>query len=214
MNIERINDNTIKFFVSNQDIEERGFTVTDIWQNRQRGEQLLWELLDEVQDEIEMDFVGALKIHVDASDLGMEFTIQISQFELSQIDGQKLIEDEDEDVYQEVELTSSISVGEINERKEDTRVFVFENFEDVIRLFSCDLMQLSEASIYFYNNQYYMCLKISDEIEGKKAEGILGLILEFACTSNVSEAIMEAYGSTVVKNSAYEVINKYFNNHA
>ena len=50
MEIERINENTLKFYISYRDIEDRGFKREDIWYNRDKGEQLFWEMMDEVND--------------------------------------------------------------------------------------------------------------------------------------------------------------------
>src|SRR6478735_7702702 len=52
MEIERINENTVKFFVTYVDIEERGFDRNEIWFSRERSEELFWEMMDEIhQDE-------------------------------------------------------------------------------------------------------------------------------------------------------------------
>ncbi len=40
MEIERINDSTIKFYITYRDIEDRGFDRDEIWYNRERGEEL------------------------------------------------------------------------------------------------------------------------------------------------------------------------------
>lgn len=40
MEIERVNDSTIRFFITYKDIEARGFEREEIWYNRERGEEL------------------------------------------------------------------------------------------------------------------------------------------------------------------------------
>ena len=47
MEIERINEHTVKFYISYHDIEERGFDREEIWYNRDRSEELFWEMMDE-----------------------------------------------------------------------------------------------------------------------------------------------------------------------
>lgn len=37
MRIERINESTIKFYLTYHDIEERGFRQDDLWMNRRKG---------------------------------------------------------------------------------------------------------------------------------------------------------------------------------
>src|SRR5690625_3183892 len=48
MEIERINENTVKFYISYLDIENLGFEKEEIWYNRERSEQLFWHMMDEV----------------------------------------------------------------------------------------------------------------------------------------------------------------------
>lgn len=53
MEIERINEHTVKFYMSYGDIEDRGFDREEIWYNRERSEELFWEVMDEVHEEEE-----------------------------------------------------------------------------------------------------------------------------------------------------------------
>ena len=41
MEIESINENTVKFYISYIDIEERGFDREDIWYNRERRRRII-----------------------------------------------------------------------------------------------------------------------------------------------------------------------------
>ncbi len=41
MRIERVDDTTVKLFITYSDIEARGFKREDLWTNRKRGEILL-----------------------------------------------------------------------------------------------------------------------------------------------------------------------------
>ena len=40
LDIERINDHTMKFFITYIDIEDRGFNREEIWYDRERSEEL------------------------------------------------------------------------------------------------------------------------------------------------------------------------------
>lgn len=54
MEIERINEYTLKLYISYGDIEERGFDREEIWYNRERSEELFWEMMDEIHQEAEI----------------------------------------------------------------------------------------------------------------------------------------------------------------
>lgn len=87
MEIERINEHTVKFYISYGDIEDRGFDREEIWYNRERSEELFWEVMDEVHEEEEFAVEGPLWIQVQALDKGLE--IVVTKAQLSK-DGQKL----------------------------------------------------------------------------------------------------------------------------
>lgn len=48
--LKRINDHTMKFFITYIDIEDRGFNREEIWYDRERSEELFWEMMDEARD--------------------------------------------------------------------------------------------------------------------------------------------------------------------
>src|SRR5690554_6148411 len=86
MDIERINDYTVKFYISYVDIEERGFDREEIWYNRERSEELFWEMMDEMHREEEFSLEGPLWIQVQALDKGLE--VLVTKAQISK-DGQK-----------------------------------------------------------------------------------------------------------------------------
>ena len=87
MEIERINDDTVKFYISYMDIEERGFDREEIWYSRERSEELFWEMMDEIHQEEEFTIEGPLWIQVQALEKGLEILVTRAQFSK---DGQKV----------------------------------------------------------------------------------------------------------------------------
>ncbi|PAE14386.1 adaptor protein MecA, partial [Virgibacillus sp. 7505] len=64
MEIERVNDSTIRFFITYKDIEARGFEREEIWYNRERGEELFYDMMHEASDRDEFELDGPLWIQV------------------------------------------------------------------------------------------------------------------------------------------------------
>lgn len=58
MDIERINENTLKLFITYSDIEDRGYTREEIWYNRAKGEELFWDVIGEVNTDDYFDLDG------------------------------------------------------------------------------------------------------------------------------------------------------------
>src|SRR5690625_1434130 len=79
MEIERINENTVKFYISYVDIESRGFEREEIWYNRERSEQLFWQMMDEVNYKEDFPVEGPLWIQVQALEKGLEIVVTKAQ---------------------------------------------------------------------------------------------------------------------------------------
>jgi adapter protein MecA 1/2 len=79
MEIERVNDTTIKFFITYKDIESRGFERDEIWYNRERGEELFFEMMNEANNRDDFELDGPLWIQVHALDRGLEILVTRGQ---------------------------------------------------------------------------------------------------------------------------------------
>ena len=168
MEIERINEHTVKFYISYVDIEERGFDRDEIWYNRDRSEELFWEMMDEIHYEEEFSIDGPLWIQVQALDKGLE--IMVTKAQLSK-DGQKLelsLGDEtmkDIPVDEKIEslLDKHFQVKPDAEEQDavelETNLFEFtikfHDFEDVISLSKVNGLHGFKSSLYFFENKYY-----------------------------------------------------------
>ncbi|MEG0473369.1 MAG: adaptor protein MecA, partial [Solibacillus sp.] len=75
MDIERINENTLKLFITYSDIEDRGYSREEIWYNRAKGEELFWDVIGEVNTEDYFDLDGPIWIHINASEVGLEVVV-------------------------------------------------------------------------------------------------------------------------------------------
>src|SRR5699024_10505638 len=75
MEIERINENTVKFYISYLDIENLGFEKEEIYYNRERSEQLFWYMMDEVNFKEDLSVEGPLWIQVQSMDKGLEIVV-------------------------------------------------------------------------------------------------------------------------------------------
>lgn len=72
MRIERVDDTTVKLFITYSDIEARGFKREDLWTNRKRGEEFFWNMMEEINEEEDFVVEGPLWIQVHAFEKGVE----------------------------------------------------------------------------------------------------------------------------------------------
>ncbi|MBO9128645.1 adaptor protein MecA [Bacillus sp. 165] len=219
MDMERINDNTVKFYISYVDIEERGFDREEIWYNREKSEQLFWEMMDEVRYQDEFFIDGPLWIQVQALDKGIE--VIVTKAQLSK-DGQKLelpigldkvidiplderfeslLEQhlEDEDLYY---LSSDGTLG---------FVVKFQDFEDIISL--SHRLELIDTlnQLYVFEGRYYLYVEFDEELHAEdEIDSILSMVLEYGEESAVTVHRIQEYGKEIISDQALHTISANF----
>lgn len=218
MEIERINENTVKFFLSYIDIEERGFTREEVWYNREKSEELFWDMMDEINEEAEFEVEGPLWIQVHAMNNGIEVTVTRAQNEDGQPAESPFDEDDPRKMFQHANSGIFDNVEEITpsggqgvEWKDNT--FFFQDFEDVIRL--SKKMETfdyeASTSLYFYDGTYYLNVAYDqDEMDEKSKADMFSLISEFAMTSNMTIHRLEEYGKVIMDTDVFDQIVEHF----
>ena len=216
MEIERINEHTVKFYMSYGDIEDRGFDREEIWYNRERSEELFWEVMDEVHEEEEFAVEGPLWIQVQALDKGLE--IIVTKAQLSK-DGQKLELPIPEDKKQEPAsedldaLLDDFQKEEqaVNQEEKEQKikfVLLFGYFEYFISI-SNFIVNGRKTTLYSFENRYYLyvdfCNMTDEEVENQ-----LSILLEYANESSISIHRLEEYGKLIISEHALETIKKHF----
>jgi len=217
MDIERINENTIKFFLSNQDMESRGFALDELWQDRSRGEQFLWRMLDEVQEEIDIQFEGALKIQVNVSDQGLEFIITNSPEEMAErleqiVQMAERLEQITHFLARHTdEMICQIELPMVAGTLNRTQSFAFAEFEDVITLFKNAFTQELTCQLYSYQDVYYLMVHYTEsEIETEESVVTSSRILEYSEQAIIPNEMIQEYGKLVIDKNVFETINSYF----
>ncbi|PBB06128.1 adaptor protein MecA [Salimicrobium humidisoli] len=230
MEIERINENTVKFYITYQDVEQRGFNREEIWYDRERSEQLFWDMMDEVSDQEDFSPEGPLWIQVQAMDKGME--IIVTKAQLSQ-DGQKLElpdeEDKNIDIPMDEKLESLLenepsekstaedkkdNEGEQEEENKEPLSFVlhFPDIEDVIQLSHyLTLPDSVHNALYHYEEGYYLSVRFQDENMGDNIqENYLSRLMEFGSETKHTVHVINEYGNPIFEEDALQSIKKHF----
>ncbi|MFC3884406.1 adaptor protein MecA [Bacillus songklensis] len=222
MDIERINENTVKFYVSYIDIEDRGFDRNEIWFNRERSEELFWEMMDEIHQEEEFAVEGPLWIQVQALEKGIE--VIVTRAQLSK-DGQKfevpIGEDRKIDIPVDERIESILdqqfnqeNEGEL-ETEDDSLQFVirFRDFEDVISLSHRLELEDVRNQLYSFEGRYYLYVEFFEEEEHEMThdlDNILGILLEYGNESPVTIHRLQEYGNEIMKENALTQVKQYF----
>ncbi|CAG9622840.1 adaptor protein MecA [Sutcliffiella rhizosphaerae] len=227
MEIERINDHTVKFYISYGDIEERGFDKEEIWYNRERSEELFWEMMDEAHDEEDFMVEGPLWIQVQALDKGLEVIVTRAQlskdgknFEVPVSDDKRIDIPVDEriEALLDQHFNSPAKSDDLkNDKQEDEQDLLqfMVRFRDLEYLISAShrLFHLENLKndVFFYEKNYYLYVDFSSEhYTDEDIDNVLSILLEYGEESALSIHRLQEYGSEVVKDTAMEQMTKHF----
>lgn len=233
MDIERVNENTLKFYISYMDIEDRGFDREEIWYNREKSEQLFWDMMDEVHDQEDFSIEGPLWIQVQALDNGLEIVVtraQISKdgqkLELPTEDGKTVDMPVDEKIESLLEQKFNVKQddqegNDENDKDADDDIIIdsdlsfvirLNDFEDAIQLsYYFNNEQLIENALFHYDSNYYLFVIFEDEeMTDDEQEDILSQLLEYGHESAVTVHRLEEYGKVIFNENALTNIRNFF----
>lgn len=217
MEIERINDNTVKFYISYLDVEERGFSRDEIWFNRDKSEELFWEMMDEVNEEADFIMEGPLWIQVQAMDKGLEVTVTRAQLTK---DGQKI--DMPDDIEERRKMFSSDD-GSTSDFDEFEPVFdepdlkkleftyAFNEVDELLPIARRLMYVPIESALYHFENKYYLHVSFDDLLHSDDdVKDHTSIISEYLQSSPLTIHRLEEYGKEIFKQDALSNVLYYF----
>jgi adapter protein MecA 1/2 len=222
MEIERINEYTVKFYISYLDIEERGFDREEIWYNRERSEELFWEMMDEVHQEEEFAVEGPLWIQVQALDKGLE--VLVTKAQLSK-DGQKFELPIPNDKIKDLPVDENIenlldqhfnpeNSGDDEIQLEDDALeffLAFKDFEDVIMLAHRPGLDDLVSKLYHFEGKYYLYIEFPEEIfDEDEIDDVLSILLEYGYETQLTVHRVQEYGKEIIVENVFSKLREHF----
>lgn len=219
MEMERINDDTILVRIENEDLQERGTSVSELLANPTEIEEFFHSIL------VEMDVIDQFE-----DSEGMSFQVMPNpegiELYVTKYVEKKDIEADSERFVRNLVDTIQHSLGhrmgkpkkekkvEAPVEKEktlealDCTVF-FDSFEDFIQLAKMYPYNVQKSSLYRYSNYYFLHV-YQDVIGEEDFTADLALLREFGEFSRVSWEVVQEYGEVMIKEKAIETAKKYF----
>ena len=219
MEMERINDDTILVRIENEDLQERGTSVSELLANPTEIEEFFHSIL------VEMDVIDQFE-----DSEGMSFQVMPNpegiELYVTKYVEKKDIEADSERFVRNLVDTIQHSLGhrmgkpkkekkvEAPVEKEktleplDCTVF-FDSFEDFIQLAKMYPYNVQKSSLYRYSNNYFLHV-YQDVIGEEDFTADLALLREFGEFSRVSWEVVQEYGEVMIKEKAIETAKKYF----
>lgn len=219
MEIERINESTVKFYITYTDIEDRGFDRDEIWYNRERGEELFFDMINEAHDLENFEIEGPLWIQVQALDQGMEIVVTRGQvtdgnvkleIPVSENKEEAPVDDNIVDMLDE-QYRSSKSERNGSLESEDLEIVIsFQDMEDLISLSKAFHVSDVHNEVYFFENRYYLYLVFDQRYTEDEQDNMVSHVLEYGNESDLSIFRIREYGTTIASEYGLQTFNENF----
>ena len=212
MDIERVNEHTLKLFITYRDIEDRGYSREDIWYNRAKGEELFWDMMTEVNTEDYFELEGPIWIHINASEVGLEVIVTRATFnpdsDMSEV-FQSMDEQMEHSLVQEMdEEISEVLDKEIEENVQLNSRFIFKDIDELIPVAKRLANRQLNSSLYQFEDKYY--LYVDYENQNDDSRDVNAIIKEYLQPSKVTIHRLQEYGQLIMDKNCFETVVQFF----
>lgn len=230
MEMERINENTIRVLIGNDDLTQRGITVLDLLGNHKQIENFFYSILEEVDVDHQFQETDAVTFQVLPNRNGLELFISKSGMDDEDvIDG-----DDDQDTNQIQSIKEEVpdflkqQLMQTDTDSDDqattptnatttqgaplhTTVMKLREFDDLISI--ANALHLSEvtSSLYHYKDTYYLELVFRvNETSPETIKDELAVAYEYAEKTQITADILDEHGKKIMDRTALELTRRYF----
>lgn len=186
MRVQKVNDHTIRIFISFTELADRDISMSDLFQRSPKSEQLFWELIAQAREEVEfnLDQPFWIQATVSAND---EFVITVMK--------------QEEQIEQEKD----------KERKRNLKnrplewVYEFEDFEDLLAAVTRlpEFAQL-RSGLYEYQGGYYLALGRLGS--GKKKHLAKAVLDEYGVLAEMTKPFLIEHGKMIIPDNAVSAL--------
>ena len=223
MEIEHIDEDTIRVRIKNADLEARGYTFLDLLGNQQQIEEFFYAILEEVDLDNQFKDSEAVTFQVMPNPAGLELLIskdsEVHEDLVSNVDFEKFDElflEQELEELEEIEEYEDFEDEEMNiefDNQEEEREIVveFNNFEQMIQL-AQNLRTISGfSSLYQLNKKYYIDFRlVKDDFSFRSFDENIAVILEYGVEAKLTSDILSEHADLLIEDHAFSTIYHYF----
>ncbi len=220
MDMERINENTIRVLIGNEDLAARGITFLDLLGNHKQIESFFYSILEEVDVEEQFQETDAITFQVLPNRDGLELFISKNISMGDSMEFGDFSEGNTPEGFSEFMKNQVLRTQEKKEEVEeddgsdDTTIEVIiqlEDFEGMIQLAKDVYLQNALSNLYVMNHQYYLHLIFfMEDSSEEQVENEIAHLLEYGRETGISSDVLGEYGTLVMERSALELTRNYF----
>lgn len=229
MEMERINENTIRVLVDSQDLEDRGIKILDLLSDHKQIQDFFYSILREVDSTHQFQDNDSVTFQVMPTNNGLELFISkndengnvdsqtdaITNYIRQSIANKK--SSESNDTTNSLDQTTEEDDYSMTDNQSEplTKLFVikFNNFEDLIQYSRVAEDHNVVSELYKYEGQYYLTLQylVTDENTDAEIKNQIALAYEYGNPTNIASDYLAEHSKKIMEISALHLIRHYFN---
>lgn len=218
MEMEHINENTIRVLIRNEDLVERGITFLDLLGNYKQIENFFYSILEEVDIEEQFQETDAITFQVLPNRDGLElFISKNSNTDKGTMNFSDFVAEMDQEevnsfVKNQLLGDSSETLSEENiEENMEELVFRLEDFENLVQLSKEIYLPNAQTTLYKMYGRYYLTVRFpKEETSEAQMQNDVAQILEFAAKTATTPEVLGEYGEVIMQRNALELTRFYF----
>lgn len=215
MEMEHINENTIRVMIGHEDLEERGVSFLDLLGNHREIENFFYSILEEVDIEDEFRSSEAVTFQVLPKGDGLELFISknLSNEEMLQNDENSLDSDDVTEFIQQQILNNEAEESDerISDEIEHQAIFAFDDFEQMIQLANNVELESAWTDIYILDDVYYLVVHFwMENLSQMDVENQIARVLEYVEKSDRTNETLNEYAKLIMERNALERTKFYF----
>lgn len=211
--VEHVNENMIRVFLANHDLEERGVDVLDLLGNRKQIESFFYSILEEVDTDHKFSKDQAVTFQVMPNTKGLELLITRIPSEMDDKTTDFNLLDEDsaktEVEAKATEDTTDSATSSI--AKQQVILVSFDQFEDFVDLSRNLVLEAGQSDLYQYQGRFYLKLTLFvDELRNLNVDDIQAIAAEYGNLETQAPETIAEFGQEVMSQTALELARYYF----
>ncbi|MDV7873825.1 adaptor protein MecA [Enterococcus gallinarum] len=215
MEMEHINENTIRVLIKSEDLAARGITFLDLLGNHNEIENFFYSILEEVDIDEEFKGSEAVTFQVLPKGDGLELFISKNLPPEGMENFDDMSDGSTEDITDMLKKHVASQLQETESQPELGNRFIFElnSFEAMVQLASEVYLDSVTTNLYQMNDRYYLEVQLMDnDTTDIEVENALAYLMEFANRTQVTSEVLAEYGKIIMEHDALELTRYYFKN--
>lgn len=198
MRVERLDGDKVRFFLTLDDLADRGIQKEDMWRDIPKVHELFNDMMEHAYQELGFEVVGPVAVEVFALPAqGMVVVVTRGRAPKSEVD--------------EFEQTEEMYELEVTMEESDDIIFRFNDFEDVVQAaVRMKAHAMQGGQLFAYQNRYYLLFGGEKNLSRGQVDTLIAMLSEYGEVSTVTEAMLTEYGKVVCENDAINQISQYF----